>query len=256
MIGKYRGAAHELCNITIKKQQSNFIPVVFHNFSKYDCHLFFKTLANTSNSQKFEIIHKTNEEYISVNFGCIRFIDCYRLLQSSLDSIVNSLQEDDLKILKKRISCSCGETIIKKIAYPYEYFNSFEEYEVPFDKIDKKNYYNRLTNGYANEEEIERTIKIIDIFKIKNGKELTELYFKTDVILLADIFERFFKVSIKEFGINKLYSVSLPGNTRQCGLNYSNVKLDTLQDKVKILLLENNIRVLEEEFRVLWVIDI
>ena len=72
--------------------------------------------------------------------------------------------------------------------------------------------------------------------------ELTELYLKTDVILLADVFEKFIKVSIKEFGINPLYSVSLPGYTWQCGLKYTNVKLDTLQDKDMILLLENNIR--------------
>ena len=65
---------------------------------------------------------------------------------------------------------------------------------------------------------------------------------KTDVILLADIFEKFIKVSVKEFGINPLYSVSLPGYTWQCGLNYTSIKLDTLQDKDMILLLENNIR--------------
>ena len=65
---------------------------------------------------------------------------------------------------------------------------------------------------------------------------------KTDVILLADIFEKFNNVSVKEFGINPLYSVSLPGYTWQCGLIYTNVKFDTMQDKNMILLLENNIR--------------
>ena len=77
LTGRYRGAAHESCNINVKKQQSNFIPVMFHNFSKYDCHLFFKTLLSKSKSQKLKVIPKTNEEYISVNFGCIRFIDSY-----------------------------------------------------------------------------------------------------------------------------------------------------------------------------------
>ena len=65
---------------------------------------------------------------------------------------------------------------------------------------------------------------------------------KTDVILLAKIFENFIKVSVKKFGINPLYSVSLPGYTWQCGLKYTSIKLDTLQDKDMILLLENNIR--------------
>ena len=116
------------------------------------------------------------------------------------------------------------------MAYPYEHFKSFEDYEVSFDSLSRESYYSKLTNSCPNEEEIERTSKIIDRFRIKNGKELTELYLKTDVILLADIFEKFIKVSVKEFGIN------------QCGLKYTSIKLDTLQDKDMILLLENKIR--------------
>ena len=57
------------------------------------------------------------------------------------------------------------------------------------------------------------------MFNIKNGEELTQLYLKSDVPLLARVFEKFLKVSINEFGINPLYCVSLPGYTRQCGLN-------------------------------------
>ena len=49
-------------------------------------------------------------------------------------------------------------------------------------------------------------------------------------------------MSFKEFGINPLYCVSLPGYTFECGLKYINRLLETLQDKDTILSLENNIR--------------
>ena len=49
-------------------------------------------------------------------------------------------------------------------------------------------------------------------------------------------------MSINEFGTNPLYSVFLPGYTWQCGLKYTDIKLQTLQDKDLILLLENNTR--------------
>ena len=85
----------------------------------------------------------------------------------------------------------------------------------------------------------------MDIIKnliIKNGEKLTKLYFKGDVLLLACVFEKFAKVSVNEFGINLLYCVSLPGFTWQCGLKYTGIILQTLQDKNLILLVENNMR--------------
>ena len=65
---------------------------------------------------------------------------------------------------------------------------------------------------------------------------------KSDVLLLTCVFEKFIKVSVNEYDINRLYCVSLPGYTWQCGLNYTGINLQTLQDKVLILTLENNIR--------------
>ena len=65
---------------------------------------------------------------------------------------------------------------------------------------------------------------------------------KSDVLLLACVFEKFIKISIKEKDINPLYRASLPGYTWQCGLKYSGRNLQTLQDEYLILTIENNIR--------------
>ena len=58
-------------------------------------------------------------------------------------------------------------------------------------------------------EEIQRTYKIIETFNIKNGKEFTQFYSKSGVtVLLADVFQKFIKVSVKEFGIiSSVYTV-------------------------------------------------
>ena len=90
--------------------------------------------------------------------------------------------------------------------------------------------------------EIQRTMDIIKKVSKKNGEEKTEIYLKSDVLLLACEFEKFIKVSVNEFDINPLYCVSLPGYTWQCGLKKTGINLPTLQDKDMILLLENNIR--------------
>ena len=46
LTGTYRGSAHSKCNINVTQKQSNFIPFIFHNFSNYDCHMFFKKLVD------------------------------------------------------------------------------------------------------------------------------------------------------------------------------------------------------------------
>ena len=242
LTGNYRGPAHSKCNINVTQKQSNFTPFIFHYFSNYDCHMFFKKLVDKKKDKvDFDIIPKTNEEYISVTYGCIRFIDSYRFLSSGLDSLVKSLDENDFKILKKEFPYK-WQYLNKKLAYPYEYFNSIDDYKKPVHNLKKEDPFSKLKNKRPDDEEIQRTKESIEIFNIKNGKELTELYLKSDVILLADVFEKFIKISVEEYGIDPLYCVSLPGYTWQCGMKYTDINLQSLQDKDMILLLENNIR--------------
>ena len=66
LTAKYRGPAHNECNLQVKQKDSNFITIGLHNFSDYDCHMFFKTLVDRKKDNvKFEIIPKTDEKYIS-----------------------------------------------------------------------------------------------------------------------------------------------------------------------------------------------
>ena len=55
-------------------------------------------------------------------------------------------------------------------------------------------------------------------------------------------FEKFLKASLSEFILNALYSVSLPGYTWECGVKYTGINLQTLQDRDLIFLVENNFR--------------
>ena len=305
LTGKHRGPAHSDCKLKVKQTDSNFIKIGLHNFSNYDCHMFFKQLVDRKkHNVKFIILPKTDEKYISVTYGCIKFIDTYKFLSSSLDKLVqtlvnnshktlknlkkevigddkilniinelenlidktkrnqsistlkkkypdkineleeallNYIGEHDLKILKKEFPDK-WKYLTKKLAYPYENFNSFEDYKKTVDKLENKDFFSKLKNKCPDDKEIDRTREIIRKFNYKDGKELTELYCKSDVLLLACVFEKFIKVSQNEFGISPLYFVSLPGYTWECELKYINIKLQTLQDKYMILLLENGIK--------------
>ena len=77
----------------------------------------------------------------------------------------------------------------------------------------KEDCFSKLKNKYLDNEEIQRTREFFKLFDIKKGEELTKLFCKSDVILLADAIEKFVKVSFEEHGLISLYCVSLPGYT-------------------------------------------
>ena len=102
--------------------------------------------------------------------------------------------------------------------------------------MNKEDIFSKIKSKCPDDEEIQRTKEI------KNGQELTKIYLKSDVILLADVFEKINKISFEEHGLNPLFCVSLPGYTLRCGMKYTDIKKQTLQDKDSILTIKNNIR--------------
>ena len=238
LTGKYRGAAHNICNIKSQQMSSSFVPIFFHNFSGYDCHLIFEELLTEATNQIYNptIIPKSLENYVSVQVGCLRFLDSYRLLSSSLDKLVKSL--DIFPIMK--LEGMSDDLFKKKLAYPYEYLN-LDNFQEPLN-LTKEDYWSTLTQSYPSDDDIKRTQELIDKNKITNGRELTMLYLKMDVPLLADVFENFVESSTREYKINPLYSYSLPGYTWKAGLKLTDIKLDFIKDRNLLQLLENNIR--------------
>ena len=246
MTGRYLGAAHQTCIGYVNKVNLHkFIPVLYHNFSKYDNHMFFNELINSKvEKNNLSVIPRTNEEYMSVNYGCVKFLDSMRFQTHSLEKLTESLKEDDYIHLKKHFP-NHWMLLKNKLAYPYEFYKTLEDYERPIDdllKAGNEAYFSKTKNKLPDQEEIDRTNDIIRLFNIKNGRELTELYCKADVILLADIFEKFIEVSKTEFGINPLYHISLPGTTWSNGLKYTKIELELIENVDLFQMFEQGIR--------------
>ena len=101
---KYRGAAHNICNLRYKIPKE--IPVVFHNGSTYDCHFIIKELVKEFEGN-FECLGENTEKYITFSVPIkkkienkdleitykLKFIDSYRFMSSSLSKLVDNLSE-------------------------------------------------------------------------------------------------------------------------------------------------------------------
>ena len=102
--GKYRGAAHKICNLRYKVPKE--IPVVFHNGTTYDYHFIIKELVKEFDGN-FECLGENTEKYITFSVPLkkkiknkdieishkIKFIDSYRFMPSSLSKLVDNLSE-------------------------------------------------------------------------------------------------------------------------------------------------------------------
>ena len=99
--------------------------------------------------------------------------------------------EKDLKILKTEFPNNKWKYLTKKIAYPYGNFNSLDDYQKPVDNLKKQDFFSKIKNKCPDDKETERTKEIIKLFNIKNGEELTQLFLKSDVLLLACVINMF-----------------------------------------------------------------
>ena len=133
--GVYRGAAHYGCNLRYKIP--SYIPVVFHNLAGYDAHLFIRELAKYT--KNMGVIAKNTEDYISFSIKVevdmyvdkngeekykeleLRFIDSFKFMSSSLDSLVNNLARGDHKFWGfEEYNNKQRELLTRKGIYPYE----------------------------------------------------------------------------------------------------------------------------------------
>ena len=208
LTGKFRGAAHKNCNLQTKQDKSNFVPILMHNFSGYDCHLIFEHLLNSAQQKGFDInkikiIPKSIENFICLQIGSLRFLDSYRFLpSSSLDNLAKSLS--DFPILKK--NKLDDPLLVKKLAYAYEYFNE-SNFKKPLN-LKKEDFWSTLKQKYPPEKKLIRTFEIIDKYNLRSGKDLTLMYNLLDVLILADVFENFIQKCLKFYKINPLYCYS------------------------------------------------
>lgn len=249
--GKYIGAAHNSCNL--ERRTDKRIPVVIHNLKNYDCHLFIKELyAHEDDAEKVHIIPRTMEKYVSVQTPKFRFIDSYQHLNTSLDTLVNNLTRNgqslnELYHLRAHTAQKYGvglrklKLLSRKGVYPYTYMDSlakFDEEELP----SQQSFYNDLTDEPISDEDYAHVQSVWEEFELQNLGELHDLYVEGDVLLLADVFQKYRKLCLTTYGIDPLHYCTLPGLTLDACLKMTKVKLEYLKDIEMFLMVEKAIR--------------
>ena len=100
--GKYRGAAHNRCNLLANIIPANYkLPVFFHNLSGYDAHLIISK-ASQKLYGRITCIPKTSERFISFEVGKLVFKDSANFTQASLSTLVKNLVDTGGELVHTR----------------------------------------------------------------------------------------------------------------------------------------------------------
>ena len=174
--GKYRGAAHNICNLRYKVPKE--ISIVFHNGSTYDYHFIIKELVKEFEGN-FECLGENTEKYITFSVSIkkkienkdpeitykIKLIDSYRFMSSSLSKLAGNLSEgihnnkcldckfclDYIKIKNEKVLLKCfncnnyykkkfNQDLIKKLKNTYSFCNNdLNKFVLLLRKGEKKN---------------------------------------------------------------------------------------------------------------------
>ncbi|XP_028416042.1 uncharacterized protein LOC114539623 [Dendronephthya gigantea] len=127
--GKYRGAAHNDCNLNYSF--TGRIPVILHNLRGYDSHLIMQGLGKLK-EKKINCIPNNTEKYISFSIDNLDYIDSLQFMNASLEKLVSNLAKDGVEkfpILKKYIDSDKISLLLRKGVYPYDYMDCIERFE-------------------------------------------------------------------------------------------------------------------------------
>jgi len=163
-------------------------------------------------------------------------------MAASIEQLASYLKPNERKIMKKYYSSEEQFKLLsRKGVFPYDYvddWSKLSENQLPT----KVQFHNKLNYENISDAGYEHAQKVWQSFGIKNLGEYSDLYLKTDVLLLADIFKNFRECSLQTYKLDALHYYTAPGLSWDAMLKMTGVKLELLTDIDKILFIEAGIR--------------
>ena len=162
-------------------------------------------------------------------------------MATSLDKLVNNLPKDTFNNIKRYYADNKLSLLTRKGVYPYEYMNSPErlkETQIP----PKEAFYSRLNDGGISDENYAHAQEVWETFEMKNLEDYHNLYNRVDVLLLADVFENFREICIKNYNLDSAHYYTAPGLAWDAALKVTKVKLELLSNMDMLLMVEKGIR--------------
>ena len=250
--GQYRGSAHQDCNLNF--QINDKIPVIFHNLRGYDSHFIMQEIGeivkkHTYTNKKGEkcqmninAIPNNMEKYMAFMLGNhLTFIDSFQFMSSSLEKLVSNLPKESLKYTSQIFKNKKLDLMSQKGVYPYDFmdsFNKFNETKLP----KQEDFYSILNDEHISGEDYKHAQNVWNTFSVKNMGEYHDLYIKSDILLLADVFENFRKTCLQYYKLDPCHYFTSPALAWDAMLKMTDIKLELMTDVDMFQFIEKGMR--------------
>ena len=157
------------------------------------------------------------------------FLDSFQFMNSSLDNLIKNLPDNAFKIHPTRVSDEQLNLMKQKGIYPYDYMDSFDRFnetQLP----EKQDFYSILNNDHISDEQYKHAQNVWDTFNLKTMGDYHDLYLKSDILLLADVFENFRKTCLQYYKLDPCHYFSSPGLSWDAMLKMTDIKLELMVD--------------------------
>ena len=252
--GKYRGSAHQECNLQLKLNPEKVkIPVIFHNLRGYDSHFIMQEIGaivkdyeyTNKDGKKCQMninaIPNNMEKYMAFMLGNhLTFLDSFQFMSSSLEKLVGNLPKESLKYTSKMFKGTKFDLMIRKGVYPYDYMDSFDKFNSPLPK--KEEFYSILNNEHISDENYKHAQNVWNTFNLKNMGEYHDLYLQSDILLLTDVFENFRKTCLEYYKLDPCHYFTSPGLSWDAMLKMTDIKLELMTDVDMFQFIEKGLR--------------
>ena len=117
-------------------------------------------------------------------------------------------------------------------------FKKFSENKLP----DRSKFFSSLKDVCISEKQHLKAVDVWNLFKINTKGDYHDLYLKTDVLLLADVFEKFINTCLDYYGLDPSHYFGSPGLSWEAMLKRTKIELDLISDIDMHLLIEKGMR--------------
>ena len=141
----------------------------------------------------------------------LRFIDSFKFMSSSLDSLTKNLVSDGKKLFGFEDYSDLQYSLLtRKGVYPYEHINSWDRFrETQLPPINA--FYSNQNMSSISKDDYQHAQRVWEEFGIHNLGDYHDLYLRTDVVLLANVYEAFRDTCLKHYKLDPAHFFTSPG---------------------------------------------